>query len=77
MTTIPQTGKSAARSSAAERMRRHRQRRRIGLFCINIEICSQEVEALIDRGLLAPDSRDDLDDIRLAIYQLFELTLPT
>jgi hypothetical protein len=64
-------------SPAAERMRRHRQRRRDGLKCITIELCDPEIDELVNQGLLAHESRNDADEIRLALYKLFEQTLPT
>jgi len=39
-------------SPAAERMRRHRQRRRKGLQCIVVELRQSEIEALIRKKLL-------------------------
>ena len=41
----------AARSAAAERMRRHRQRRRDGLRCLMIELRETEVDALLAQML--------------------------
>jgi hypothetical protein len=63
-------------SPAATRMRRHRQRRRAGLFCITIELCDPEIDLLIKQGLLAYEDRNDVDEIKLALYQLFEQVLP-
>ena len=51
MTAIPPTTEPAARSAAAERMRRHRQRRRDGLRCFMIELRETEIDALIRQGL--------------------------
>jgi hypothetical protein len=48
MTAIPPTTGPAARTAAAERMRRHRQRRRDGLRCLMIELRETEVDALIE-----------------------------
>ena len=39
-------------SPAAERMRRHRQRRRDGLRCLNVELRETEIDTLIGRRLL-------------------------
>jgi hypothetical protein len=39
-------------SSAAERMRRHRKRRRNGLRCLPIEISETDIEGLTRLGLL-------------------------
>jgi hypothetical protein len=42
----PSTDEPVARSPAAERMRRHRQRRRDGLICLTIELRKSEVDGL-------------------------------
>jgi hypothetical protein len=42
------------RSSAAERMRRHRERRREGLRCLTVELREQEIDALVRNGFLKP-----------------------
>src|SRR5215813_9433922 len=44
------------RTAAAERMRRHRQRRRDGPRCLVIELRETEIDALIRKGLLKPGS---------------------
>jgi hypothetical protein len=41
-------------SAAAERMRRHRDRRRKRLRCVTIELRESEIVALVRRGLLHP-----------------------
>ena len=51
MTAIPPTTEPAARSAAAERMRRHSQRRRDGLRCLMIELRETEVDALLAQML--------------------------
>jgi hypothetical protein len=55
-------------SSGAERMRRHRDRRRKGLRCVTIELRETEIDVLIRRGRLAGDSRGDLAAVRKALY---------
>jgi hypothetical protein len=60
--SIPQS------SRAAERMRRHRQRRRNGLRCLNIELRETEIETLIRKGLLKAETRNDLRAVRKALY---------
>jgi hypothetical protein len=47
MTTIPPIAEAPARSGAAERMRRHRERRRDGLRCPAIELRETEMDALV------------------------------
>jgi len=63
------------RSNAAERMRRHRERRRGGLRCLTIELRETEIDALISRGMLKADARNDADAIRDALYALLDRSL--
>ncbi len=65
----------APRSRAAARMRRHRERRRDRLRCLNIELRATEIDALIDRGLLKPETRNDAKSIIEALYAFFDETL--
>jgi hypothetical protein len=60
------------RSTAAERMRAHRQRRRDGLRCLTIELRETEIEALLGKKT---DGRNDMDAIRDALYAHLERTL--
>ena len=60
---------------AAERMRRHRERRREGLRCVTIELRETEITALIPKGMLKADARNDQDAIRNALYAHLERTL--
>ena len=62
----------ASRSPAAERMRRHRQRRRDGLRCFMIELRETEIDALIRKGLLAQENRDDYDSVQSALYAFLD-----
>jgi hypothetical protein len=63
------------RSLAAERMRRHRKRRRKGLRCVTIELRETEIDTLVQRGLLQVDARNDARAVRKALYQYFDRTL--
>jgi hypothetical protein len=63
------------RSLAAERMRRHRQRRREGLTHIAIDLWSSEIDGLVRLGFLSAETRNDLNAIRTALYEYFESTL--
>ena len=63
------------RSPAAERMRRHRERRREGLRCLTIELRETEIDALARDGFLKADARNDLYAIEIAVYKFFERTL--
>ena len=65
----------ATRSAAAERMRRHRERRRDGLRCLTIELRETEIDALIRKGMLKADARNDFYAIETALYQFLEHTL--
>jgi hypothetical protein len=62
-------------SLAAERMRRHRQRRRDGLHCLVIELRDTEIETLIRKGLLKWETRNDRSAIIKALYAFFDRTL--
>jgi hypothetical protein len=64
-----------ARSAAAERMRRHRDRQRKGLRCLTIEIRETEIDALVRQGRLQDTRRDDTDAVLHALYAFFERTL--
>jgi hypothetical protein len=62
-------------SAAALRMRRHRERRRDGLRCVTIELRETEITALIRKGLLKEDVRDDLRAVKTAFYGFLDRTL--
>jgi hypothetical protein len=62
-------------SLAAERMRRHRQRQRDGLRCLTIEFYETEVDALIQKGLLKAEMRNDSFAIIDALYEHLKHTL--
>jgi hypothetical protein len=62
-------------SPAAERMRRHRQRKRDGLRSLRIELRETEIDALIDVGFLEQASRDDSNAVVLALYEFFDQVL--
>ena len=66
---------SAACSPAAERMRRHRQRRRDGLRCLMVELRDGEIDELIRRGLLKSEMRNDDTEIIDALYVHLDRTL--
>ena len=65
----------AALSPAAERMRLHRERKRNQMRYIGIELHETEIEALIRRGLLAYETRNDANAIITALYHFLEDTL--
>ena len=54
--------------TGAERMRRHRERRRKRMRCLTIELREAEIDALIRRGQLHPDHRVNSAAVRKALY---------
>ena len=72
MMTNPPIAAPATCSAAAERMRRHRERRREGLRCVTIELRETEIDALIGKKGVA---RNDEDAIRDALSSRLDRTL--
>jgi hypothetical protein len=64
-----------SRSPAAERMRRHRQRRRDGMRCLIVELRETEIEVLVRRGYLNKETRNNERAIIEALYAHLENTL--
>jgi len=64
-----------ARTRAAERMRRCRQRRRDGLRCYRLELRDSEIEALVRRGLLLATEQTNRNAVIKAVYEFFDCTL--
>ena len=64
-----------ARTRAAERMRRCRQRRRDGLRCYRLELRDSEIEALVRRGLLLASEQTNPNAVTQAMYAFFDRTL--
>ena len=64
-----------SRTAAAERMRRYRQRRRDGLRCLMIELRETEIDALMKKGLLPPENRQDYESVQLALYAFLDHAL--
>jgi hypothetical protein len=62
-------------STAAQRMRRSRQRRRDGFRALRIELHATEVQALIDAVFLDESGRDDPNAIINALYVFFDRIL--
>jgi hypothetical protein len=62
-------------SSGAQRMRRHRERRRRGLRCVTIEVRRSEVDTLIARRLLTREEWADRSALRKAIHRFLDMTL--
>jgi hypothetical protein len=63
------------RSPAAVRMRSHRERRRRGLRCLTIELRETEIDALIRKGLLKPETRNEIYELQMALYAFLDRTL--
>jgi hypothetical protein len=63
------------RSPAAERMRLHRERKKNGMRCLMIELRETEIDALIQKGFLKPDTCNDTSAIVDALYAWFEREL--
>jgi hypothetical protein len=59
-------------SAAAQRMRRHRQRKREGMRSLQIELRETDVDALIESGFLDERSRDDANAVIRALYKFFD-----
>lgn len=70
-----ETASSSPSSPAALRMRRFRERRRDGLRCVTIELRETEVTALIRKGLLRDEARNDLPAVTRAFYGFLDRTL--
>ena len=54
-------------SPSTERSRRHLQRRRLGTRCITVDVNESEIAALVARGYLPEEARDDPVAIKAAI----------
>ena len=66
---------TASPTPAAERMRRHRERRREGMRCLWIELRDTEIDALVQSGLLKAETRNNQNAIADALYDHLERTL--
>ena len=63
------------RSTAAARMRLHRERRRRGMRCLWVELHATEIDAFVGMGLIKADARNDPNAVRESLYALLERTL--
>jgi hypothetical protein len=59
---------NASPTSAAERMRRYRERRKRGLSCIKVQLRRSEVDELIECKLLEPTDREDRRALAAALH---------
>jgi glycine/D-amino acid oxidase-like deaminating enzyme len=64
-----------APSAAARRMRRPRLRRQKKLRWLGLELRETEITALIRRGYLTNDTRNDLAAVKNAFYRFLDQTL--
>jgi DNA-binding GntR family transcriptional regulator len=64
-----------AYSPAAQRMRHHRERRRLGLRCVTVQVFEKELDTLIHRGLLEANARNDPYAVREALHKHLSRTL--
>jgi hypothetical protein len=72
-----ETPQLAPVTPAAERMRLHRARRSKGLRCLTIELRETEIDALIRKGFLKPDTRNKQTAVTDALYIFLDRTLGT
>jgi hypothetical protein len=63
------------RSRAAERMRLHRERKKSGMRCVRLELRETEISALVEKGFLKPDARNETSQITDALYAYFDREL--
>jgi hypothetical protein len=73
--TMQATVEPINRSPAADRMRLHRERKKNGMRCLMIELRETEIDALIRKGFLTADTRNDTSEIIDAIYAYFDREL--
>ena len=56
-------------------MRLHRKRRKNGLRLVGIMLHVTEIEALVRKGYLPPDEREDIWALQTAVHDLLDKTL--
>jgi hypothetical protein len=66
---------SRSPSTAAERMREYRRRRRYGTLSIRIRLAPVYIDALIEKDYLKPEHRGDRNEITIAVGDLIADTL--
>ena len=75
MSTDPQM-RAHSSTSAAQRMRAHRKRRREGSFFVRVQLDPPEIDGLVRRKLLRPGQRQDPEALQVAVqglvYQVLE-----
>ena len=63
------------RSPAAERMRRHRLKRRDGLRTFRVDLRETEIDELVWKGLLKPERRHIHNAVAAALYRFLDQAL--
>jgi len=74
-TPIPAISEAVRLSAGAERMRRHRSRKRKGLRCVIVQLCEVEIDVLISKKLLPAYARNDPYALGDAVHKHFDRTL--
>jgi hypothetical protein len=72
MSDALQPQRDAQRTAVAQRMARHRKRKRQGLRSVPVLVRDSEIDALVARNPLAPDLRTDRRKIAHAIGLLLD-----
>ena len=76
MTMNVQAAEAHPRSrSSAARMRLHRKRRKNGLRHVGIMLQVTEIEALVRKGYLPPEERENIWALQTAVHELLDKTL--
>jgi hypothetical protein len=74
-TNTSKDARSSRTSSNANRMRNYRRRKRHGLRCLALEIRETEVDALIGKGLLVAEERQNNCAVVRALYRFLDAML--
>ena len=74
-TETDKAGPLRSSAAAALRMRRHRERRRRAMRCMTIELRETEVTALIRKGFLNEEARNNRRAVKSAFYGFLDGTL--
>ena len=71
----PSTVSLTRSAAAAERMRAHRERRRMGLRSVTVQLREKEIQVLIQKGFLKADARNNSYAIGNAMHAYLDRTL--
>ena len=72
---LPPDAAKQVHSTAAARMRRHRERRRRGLLCFRIELTENVINEMIRRKRLSPDYRARPNAVGEALQRFLEYSM--